>query len=82
MIGNNSCGTHGLYAGKTSDNVDRLRVVLAGGEELEVGAYPTGARKRPRPGEAGSPAYWPGCPTSRPGTGSWPPSGSRTSPAG
>ena len=39
MIGNNSCGTHGLYAGKTSDNVDRLRLVLADGEELEVGAY-------------------------------------------
>jgi len=39
MIGNNSCGTHGLYAGKTSDNVESLRVVLAGGEELEVGAY-------------------------------------------
>ena len=43
MIGNNSCGTHGLYAGKTSDNVERLRVVLAGGEELEVGAYAPGA---------------------------------------
>ncbi len=40
MIGNNSCGTHGLYAGKTSDNVESLRLVLAGGEELEVGAYP------------------------------------------
>ena len=39
MIGNNSCGTHGLYAGKTSDNVESLRVVLAGGDELEVGAY-------------------------------------------
>jgi len=39
MIGNNSCGTHGLYAGKTSDNVEALRVVLAGGEDLEVGAY-------------------------------------------
>ena len=39
MIGNNSCGTHGLYAGKTSDNVESLRVVLAGGEDLEVGAY-------------------------------------------
>jgi FAD/FMN-containing dehydrogenase/Fe-S oxidoreductase len=39
MIGNNSCGTHGLYAGKVSDNVERLSVVLAGGEELEVGAY-------------------------------------------
>ena len=42
MIGNNSCGTHGLYAGKTSDNVESLRVVLAGGEELEVGAYTPG----------------------------------------
>jgi FAD/FMN-containing dehydrogenase/Fe-S oxidoreductase len=40
MIGNNSCGTHALYAGKTSDNLVRLRLVLAGGEELEVGAYP------------------------------------------
>lgn len=39
MIGNNSCGTHGLYAGKTSDNVESLRVVLAGGDDLEVGAY-------------------------------------------
>jgi FAD/FMN-containing dehydrogenase/Fe-S oxidoreductase len=39
MIGNNSCGTHGLYAGKTSDNVDRLRLVLAGGDTMEVGAY-------------------------------------------
>ncbi len=39
MIGNNSCGTHGLYAGKTSDNVERLTVVLAGGETLDVGAY-------------------------------------------
>jgi FAD/FMN-containing dehydrogenase/Fe-S oxidoreductase len=43
MIGNNSCGTHGLYAGKTSDNVESLRVVLAGGEDLEVGAYTPGA---------------------------------------
>jgi len=39
MIGNNSCGTHGLYAGKTSDNVEQLRLVLAGGGELEIGAY-------------------------------------------
>ena len=39
MIGNNSCGTHGLYAGKTSDNVESLSVVLAGGEALAVGAY-------------------------------------------
>jgi FAD/FMN-containing dehydrogenase/Fe-S oxidoreductase len=39
MVGNNSCGTHGLYAGKTVDNVEALRVVLAGGEAFEVGAY-------------------------------------------
>jgi FAD/FMN-containing dehydrogenase/Fe-S oxidoreductase len=38
MMGNNACGTHGLYAGKTSDNVESLRLVLAGGEELEVSA--------------------------------------------
>jgi FAD/FMN-containing dehydrogenase/Fe-S oxidoreductase len=41
MIGNNSCGTHGLYAGKTSDNIERLRLVLAGGEDLVVGSYPS-----------------------------------------
>ncbi len=39
MIGNNSCGPHALYAGKTVDNVDALRVVLYGGESLEVGDY-------------------------------------------
>ena len=37
MIGNNSCGTHALYAGKTVDNVESLRVVTYGGLELEVG---------------------------------------------
>ena len=56
MIGNNSCGTHGLYAGKTSDNVESLRVVLAGGEELEVGAYTparhAGGHSRGRPASA------------------------------
>ncbi|MGH9105689.1 MAG: FAD-binding and (Fe-S)-binding domain-containing protein [Acidimicrobiales bacterium] len=46
MVGNNSCGTHGLYAGKTADNVESLRVVLAGGEELEVGSYPGAALER------------------------------------
>ena len=61
MIGNNSCGTHGLYAGKTSDNVERLRVVLAGGEELEVGAYaPEALASGGRGGrEAGQAAGWP-----------------------
>ncbi|HEV2637288.1 MAG TPA: FAD-binding and (Fe-S)-binding domain-containing protein [Actinocrinis sp.] len=39
MIGNNSCGTHALYAGKTVDNVRRLRVVAYGGAEYEFGDY-------------------------------------------
>ena len=39
MIGNNSCGTHGLYAGKTVDNVLRLRVACYGGSEYEFGEY-------------------------------------------
>ena len=39
MIGNNSCGSHALFAGKTVDNVERLQVVLYGGETVEFGAY-------------------------------------------
>jgi len=39
MAGNNSCGTHALYAGKTVDNTEAMRVVLAGGEVLELGCY-------------------------------------------
>ena len=39
MIGNNSCGTHALYTGKTVDNVLRLRVACYGGAEYEFGAY-------------------------------------------
>ena len=39
MIGNNSCGSHALFAGKTVDNVERLTAVLYGGETLELGAY-------------------------------------------
>jgi FAD/FMN-containing dehydrogenase/Fe-S oxidoreductase len=39
MIGNNSCGTHALYAGKTVDNVLRLRVACYGGGEFEFGEY-------------------------------------------
>jgi FAD/FMN-containing dehydrogenase/Fe-S oxidoreductase len=39
MIGNNSCGSHALFAGKTVDNVARLTAVLYGGETLELGAY-------------------------------------------
>src|SRR6476660_10511399 len=37
MIGNNSCGTHSLLAGKTVDNVEELRVLLYDGTELTVG---------------------------------------------
>src|SRR5581483_4871867 len=38
MIGNNSCGTHSLLGGKTVDNVEELRVVLADGTQMTVGA--------------------------------------------
>src|SRR5204862_4678912 len=38
MIGNNSCGTHSLLAGKTVDNVEELHVLLYDGTELTVGA--------------------------------------------
>ena len=37
MIGNNSCGTHSLLAGKTVDNVESLTVVLYDGTVLTVG---------------------------------------------
>jgi FAD/FMN-containing dehydrogenase/Fe-S oxidoreductase len=37
MIGNNSCGTHSLFAGKTVDNIHTLRVVLYDGTRLTVG---------------------------------------------
>ena len=38
MIGNNSCGTHSLLAGKTVDNVEELTVLLYDGSRLTVGA--------------------------------------------
>jgi len=38
MIGNNSCGTHSLLAGKTVDNVEELGVLLYDGTQLTVGA--------------------------------------------
>jgi len=38
MIGNNSCGTHSLLAGKTVDNVQELRILLYDGTLLTVGA--------------------------------------------
>jgi FAD/FMN-containing dehydrogenase/Fe-S oxidoreductase len=38
MIGNNSCGTHSLLGGKTVDNVEELRIALADGTQMTVGA--------------------------------------------
>ncbi len=37
MVGNNSCGTHALYAGKTVDNVEELVVITYGGERMVLG---------------------------------------------
>jgi FAD/FMN-containing dehydrogenase/Fe-S oxidoreductase len=37
MIGNNSCGVHGLLGGKVVDNVESLDVVLYDGTRLTVG---------------------------------------------
>ncbi len=37
MIGNNSCGVHSVYAGKTVENVEVLDVVTYRGLELRVG---------------------------------------------
>jgi FAD/FMN-containing dehydrogenase/Fe-S oxidoreductase len=38
MIGNNSCGVHSVMAGRTSDNVHELDVMLHDGTRLRVGA--------------------------------------------
>jgi FAD/FMN-containing dehydrogenase/Fe-S oxidoreductase len=37
MIGNNSCGVHGLLAGKVADNVETLDIVLYDGTRMTVG---------------------------------------------
>jgi FAD/FMN-containing dehydrogenase len=37
MIGNNSCGTHSLLAGKTADNIHELKILLYDGTQLTVG---------------------------------------------
>src|SRR5206468_12065034 len=37
MLGNNSCGTHSIMAGKTSDNVEELDILLYDGTRLRVG---------------------------------------------
>jgi len=38
MIGNNSCGVHGLLGGKVVDNVESLDVILYDGTKMRVGA--------------------------------------------
>jgi len=40
MIGNNSCGVHGLLAGKVADNVESLDIVLYDGTRMTVGKTP------------------------------------------
>ncbi|MGZ7040276.1 MAG: FAD-binding oxidoreductase, partial [Thermoanaerobaculia bacterium] len=40
MIGNNSCGVHGLMAGKTVDNIDELDILTYDGLRLRVGPTP------------------------------------------
>ena len=39
MIGNNSCGVHSVLAGKTSENVEELDVVLYDGTRMKVGLH-------------------------------------------
>jgi FAD/FMN-containing dehydrogenase/Fe-S oxidoreductase len=38
MIGNNSCGVHGLLGGKTVDNIESLDILLYDGTRMTVGA--------------------------------------------
>jgi FAD/FMN-containing dehydrogenase/Fe-S oxidoreductase len=38
MIGNNSCGVHGLLGGKVVDNVQSLHIILYDGTRMTVGA--------------------------------------------
>ncbi len=40
MIGNNSCGVHGLLGGKAVDNVESLDIVLYDGTRMTVGPTP------------------------------------------
>lgn len=42
MVGNNSCGTHSLSAGKTVDNVERLTVITYAGARVDVGPCDAG----------------------------------------
>ncbi|WP_377272454.1 FAD-binding and (Fe-S)-binding domain-containing protein [Peterkaempfera sp. SMS 1(5)a] len=57
MIGNDSCGSHSLAWGRTSDTVESLDLLLADGTELTVGGPTTPeqrARLRSRPGRVGA----------------------------
>ncbi len=38
MIGNNSCGVHALFGGKTVDNIESLDILLYDGTRMTVGA--------------------------------------------
>ncbi|MBK5257985.1 MAG: FAD-binding oxidoreductase [Thermoanaerobaculia bacterium] len=38
MIGNNSCGIHGLMGGKTVDNIEELEILTYDGHRMRVGA--------------------------------------------
>jgi FAD/FMN-containing dehydrogenase/Fe-S oxidoreductase len=38
MIGNNSCGVHSVMAGKTAENIERLKVLTYDGLTMDVGA--------------------------------------------
>ncbi|HUP43950.1 MAG TPA: FAD-linked oxidase C-terminal domain-containing protein [Thermoanaerobaculia bacterium] len=38
MVGNNSCGVHGLMGGKTVDNIDELEILTYDGHRMRVGA--------------------------------------------
>ncbi|MGB8845985.1 MAG: FAD-linked oxidase C-terminal domain-containing protein, partial [Terracidiphilus sp.] len=40
IVGNNSCGVHGLLGGKAVDNVESLDIVLYDGTRMTVGATP------------------------------------------
>ena len=37
MIGNNSCGVHSVMAGRTSDNIEELEILLYDGTRMKVG---------------------------------------------
>ena len=38
MIGNNSCGSHSMMAGRTADNIESLDILLYDGTRMRVGA--------------------------------------------